>query len=445
MAKKKKQASPLLTQPCGLLWDDLTKGQQGAYKQFTDWFGSKKSKSKQLFRIGGGSGSGKSSLLPYILEQYEFTDADCMVVAYTGQAVNVLRQKGIMAKTIHSSFMMAHSEPLIKDGKVVTKRGVPVLITKWKPIKRLPSSIKLIICDEASFVSKDMEDLMISYGVPVLEIGDPYQLPPVVGDQCFRLGNLNYYIEGVVRQKADSLIYRLSRQILNGEAVDTSQYHGEVQFLYEQEDIETTFLRFRPFLTKSDLIVTATNKQRQAYTDLYRQYVLKTKSPYPVQGERMICRRNEWNHVLGPYPLTNGTIGRCLHTVSKSEVDHKLHVYNMDFRPDYIEKEYFDNLMCDSDYLREPFGQEKNKPYYMPGMKFEYAHAITVHLCQGCTANQVVFIDSFNGNEEYHMRQRYTAVTRARERVWYIIPRSSRYPGWFDLRTPKHFDLSDIQ
>ena len=385
-----------------------------------------------------------TAVLSYIVESMGFTTADCIVAAYTGQAVNVLRQKGVLAKTIHSSFMRAIEEPLIKDGEIVTKRGIPIMITKWKPIKRLPSEIKLIIIDEASFISTDIENLITSYGVPVLEIGDPYQLPPVTGKQCFRLGNLNYYIQGVVRQKEDSLIYRLSRQILNGEAVDTSQYHGEVQFLYAQEDMEETFSRFAPFFQHADLIVTATNKQRQAITDCYREKILKAKSPYPMKGEKMICRRNDWQLTIGPYPLTNGTIGTCLHHVARSDVDSKMHTYTMDFRPDFIEKEYFDGLECDSDFLREPFGQDKVKPYYTPGLKFEYAHAISVHLCQGCTADSVIYVDSFNRNEEYHMRQRYTAITRARSKLWFIIPRSVRYPGWFDLRYPKKFDLEEL-
>lgn len=443
--KRKKTPTNLLTKPLEITYDDLTPGQKGAFNMFKEWFQAKnKSKKHQILRIGSRAGHGKTSLLPVILDAYGFTDADCMVVAYTGQAVNVLRQNGIMAKTIHSSFMVAHDEPLIKDGKVVTRRGIPVLITKWKPIKYLPGSIKLIIVDEASFVSKDMEDLMASYGVPILEVGDPYQLPPVVGEQCFKLSNLNYTIQGVVRQKKDSLIYRLSSEILDGVAIDITKYHGEVQFLYAQKDIEETFLRFRPFFSKADLIITATNKQRQQLVDLYRKHIVKTESPFPRKGEKMICRRNDWQLMLGPYPLTNGTIGYCLGNVAKSDVDSKLHTYNMDFRPTFVEKEFFDNLMCDSDFLREPFGQEKQKPWYMPGLKFEYAHAITTHLCQGCTANHIVFVDSFNRNEEYHMRQRYTAITRAKERVDYIIPKNDRYPRWFDLEHPKQFDLSDL-
>lgn len=441
---KKKSAKSLLVRPCDLSWDDLTKGQKGAVKRFEEWFFAKKKKKDQIFRIGAASGAGKSSLIPFLLEKYGFTDAECMVVAYTGQAVNILRQNGVIAKTIHSSFMHAKEVPLMRDGEIVKKRGIPIMITKWVPISKLPSSVKLIIVDEASFVSTELEDLMARYDVPILEVGDPFQLPPVTGTQCFRLGNLNYYIEGVIRQKEDSLIYRLSRDILNGVAVDTTQYHGEVQFLYAQPTDLETFLLFRPFFSHADLVVTATNKQRQAIVDLYREYIIKAKSPYPVKGERMICRKNEWNVMLGPYPLTNGTIGRCLHTVGRADVDKRMATYSMDFRPEFVDNMYFDNLLCDSNFLQEPFGNDKLKPYPTDGYKFEYAHAITTHLCQGCTARNVVFVDNFNRNEEYHMRNRYTAVTRAKERLIYIIPRSIKHPLWFDLHYPKTFDLRGI-
>lgn len=445
MGKKNKiqKDSKLIVKQSGITWDDLTKGQKGAVKRFEEWFYAKKSKKNMILRFGGLAGCGKDYLLQYLIEKHDFTTADCYVVAYTGQAVNIMRQNGILAKTIHSTFMHAHEEPVIKDGRILTKRGIPITKLVWKPIKRIPSSVKLIIINEASFVSDDIEKLIARYNVPILELGDPLQLPPVTGKQCFKMSNLDYFIDGVVRQRKDSLIYLLSRELRDGVAIDTKKYHGEVQFFYALDSIEDTFYRLRPFFQYADLIVTGTNKQRQIINDCYREVIVKTDSPYPRKGEKMICRRNDWNMMLGPYPLTNGTIGTAVSSVSRSDVESSIHCYHMDFKPDFIDNEYFENILCDSDFLREPFGSDKMKTYYTPGLKFEYAHAITCHLCQGCTANKVVFMDNFVRDEEYHMRIRYTAVTRARERVDFILPHS-QYPGWSDLHNVKHFKFGDI-
>lgn len=102
----------------------------------------------------------------------------------------------------------------------------------------------------------------------------------------------------------------------------------------------------------------------------------------------------------------------------------------MDFIPDHTPDMAFEGMLCDAKFLGAPFG-DKDMSYYErlnPGKKFEYAHVITVHASQGVTANTVMFLDSFMGHntQEYHMRLRYTAVTRAKSKLYYVLPRSSK-------------------
>ena len=364
-----------------------------------------------------------TTLLKYLVESEKFTTKDCIVVSYTGQAVNVLRQSGVMAKTIHSTFMKSVDEPLVKDGKVVKRRGIPIMVTKWVPVKSIPSSTKLIIVDEASFLPESLEKQLAGYGVPILEMGDPIQLPPVSGKQCFRTENLDYFLTEVMRQNRNSGIFRLSMAIRNGDRIYTPDFNGnDLRFLRGKPDLEDTFFQFKPFFSHADMIITTTNKQRQKITDLYRQYIVKTNSPFPQKGERLICRRNDWGLSLGPYPLTNGTIGYAKHTVARSMVDSSNRVYYIDFQPAFVDNDYYDNLMCDSDFLEEPFGTDKNKQYYTAGQKLEYAHAITVHASQGSQADRVVYVDGNGyGDDEYVMRQRYTAITRAVKKLYYVL------------------------
>ena len=364
-----------------------------------------------------------TTLLKYLVASEEFTQKECMVVSYTGQAVNVLRQSGVMAKTIHSAFMKSKEEPLKVNGKIVYRRGVPVMTTVWVPVKSIPSSVKLIIVDEASFLPEKLEDQLKSYGVPILEMGDPVQLPPVSGVQCFQMDRLDYFLTEVMRQNKDSDIFRLASAIRAGDRIRLDDYGNQVKFLHAKESVTDTFFQYRPFFKSSDLILVTTNKTRQTITDLYREHIVKTKSPYPVKGEPLICRRNNWNISLGPYPLTNGTIGRARYNVMRSGIDRSQHVYYIDFQPLFVDNDYYDNLMCDLDFLLEPFGSDKSSiKQYTPGEKLEYAHAITVHASQGSQANEVLFMDTEGyGDPEFLMRLRYTAVTRAVNRLWYVI------------------------
>lgn len=437
--KSKLKSTPLLTDHDCLKYKQLVEDQKCVCDIFDSWYHQKKRGDNAILRIGGVAGTGKSALIKYLIDAYGFDASDCYVVAFTGQAVNVLRQKGIMAKTIHSSFMHGQDVPVYdKNHKPMFNRGIPIMRTKYVPIKRLPSSVKLIICDEASFLPEDLQDVIKAYNVPILETGDPIQLPPVTGRQCFNMNNLDYFMTEIMRQEANSEIIKLATAIRNYQPIDFTDYYQQVRFLTAKPTLNETFWRYRPFFKHADIIVTSTNKQRSEITDLYRSSIVGADSPFPMKGERMICRRNDWNLTLGPFPLTNGTIGTAINRVSRSMVDSTTGEYTMDFKPDFIDDDYFDNLTCDTKFLRMPFGnKDAEMSYYdriKPAKKFEYAHAITCHLVQGYEAPNVLFMDSLGGRDpEYRMRIRYTAVTRARERLVYMIPYIRSHPGWSDL------------
>ena len=54
--------------------------------------------------------------------------------------------------------------------------------------------------------------------------------------------------------------------------------------------------------------------------------------------------------------------------------------------------------------------------------KFEYAYAIAVHLSQGSEYDRVLYFDSFFHDKELTKKARYTAVTRAKKDLTYVIP-----------------------
>lgn len=436
-SKKLKLGNPLIIDDGHpIYYDDLTDSQKGFVKIFMDWYHSDKRK-KPILRVGGVGGSGKSYTLKYLLSQLRLSDDECYVVGYTGQSVNVLRQNGILAKTIHSTFMRPKEVPLLNDkGDQIYRYGIPLTTTKFVPVKKIPNTIKLVIIDEASFLPESLEKIIQGYNVPILETGDPVQLPPVTGKQCFNMNNLDFFMTDIMRQHADSEIIKLSVAIRNYDPINLKDFGRDVKFLWAQETMEDTFHRFRPFFKGVDTIVAATNKQRTTYTDLYRKEIVKTSSPFPRRGERLICRKNDWSRLIGPYPLTNGTQGEVLQTVGMGDVDSVTNTFTINFKPDYVRDDMYEDLLCDAKFIVAPFG-EKDMSYYEklnPGQKFEYAHVVTTHLSQGGSYDKVLFLDSFNRNAEYHMRLRYTAVTRARKTLYYMLPYSKNYPGWTDLK-----------
>ena len=46
---------------------------------------------------------------------------------------------------------------------------------------KLPDELRLIIVDEATMVNNDMRDKLLSFGKPIIFVGDMNQLPPIFG------------------------------------------------------------------------------------------------------------------------------------------------------------------------------------------------------------------------------------------------------------------------
>ena len=93
--------------------------------------------------IAGYAGSGKSTLVKYIVDALGCNDDNTAYVAYTGKAANVLKNKGCKnAMTAHKLLYYAHRD---MEGNYC-----------FKPRKRLEQDYKLIVVDEVSMLPEEM-------------------------------------------------------------------------------------------------------------------------------------------------------------------------------------------------------------------------------------------------------------------------------------------------
>ena len=114
--------------------------------------------------ISGYAGTGKSTLVRFIIEALDVDENEVAYCAYTGKAADVLRKKG------NKNSMTLHR--LLYDS--IPRPGGGFLRI---PKKRL--DYKIIVVDEVSMISKTMIDLLLSYKVYILFLGDPFQLPQI--------------------------------------------------------------------------------------------------------------------------------------------------------------------------------------------------------------------------------------------------------------------------
>ena len=132
-------------------------------------------------------GSGKSTLVKFIVAALDFDEDDVAYVAYTGKAANVLKNKGCKnATTAHKLLYYAN-----KDSNGVFH---------FKPRERLEKDYKLIVVDEVSMLPDELWYQLLSHGVYVLAMGDPGQLPPVKASAAPILEKPHVFLDEIMRQ-----------------------------------------------------------------------------------------------------------------------------------------------------------------------------------------------------------------------------------------------------
>ena len=145
------------SQPIGREW---SREQADAIDQVGRWL---KQGEPQVFRVFGYAGVGKTTLARHIAEGAR---GETAFAAFTGKAALVMRSKGCAgATTIHALIYRA-SEGAEGAPNFTLNADGPA------------SKAGLIVIDECSMVDAELARDLLSFGKPILVLGDPFQLPP---------------------------------------------------------------------------------------------------------------------------------------------------------------------------------------------------------------------------------------------------------------------------
>lgn len=375
--------------------------------------------SEQTFQITGNPGCGKSYLLFHILDSIGVDLDRVACMAYTGQAAIIMRINGMTnARTIYSWLY----DPIIEY--VTDDKGNYVLDPYYhKPIEKLVfvpkdlSEIDLFVIDEASMVPMEMKKEIESRGKKIIATGDLDQLPPVIGEPAFLKDGTIYRLTEIMRQKRDSPIIYLSRLALEGKRIETGTY-GNCKVIYEDEltDYE---------IVNSDIIICGKNATRDMINTNYRKNILRCQSELPSVGERMVCRKNNWNIGVDGINLANGLIGNVTRSPMVEGFDNDC--YTIDFKP-YMTSSAFTNLLSDYKYLIASNEQKKiiKNAKYSLGEKMEYAYAISTHMSQGGQFGNGIYVEEYL-NKSIQKNLNYTGITRFKDSLIYVKKRPKNF------------------
>ncbi len=364
--------------------------------------------------IAGYAGTGKSTLIKFIIAALDLHPEEVCYVAYTGKAAQVLRQKGCPnAVTAHKLLYKAKPMP---NGSY-----------KFEPKTSLEEKYSIIVVDEISMLPKTMWERLLTHRVHVIAMGDPFQLPPIDTDSDNHvLDKPHVFLDEIMRQAAESEIIRLSMHIREGKPISEFKASGQQVLIYRPDELVTGMYEW------ADQIICATNATRNQINMDMRN--IKGFGPEPAVGDKIISLRNQWeffSHGSDPSPLTNGSIGTISNTDLKSVwVPKYINSQPVDFlyttmvdengdRFDYIPVDY-KALTTGTKALtgQQEYQMRKLKKCPDPPFEFSYAYAITCHKAQGSEwPNILVFEERFPFDKEDHARWLYTAVTRAENKL----------------------------
>lgn len=341
---------------------------------------------KQTFIISGLAGCGKTYLLSKLEEELDLRGV--VYIVYTGKAANVLQNKGVPARTIHSLMY----ELVDSDRMIFVKR------------KTLPSSIKLIVVDEISMINSNIWDDLLSYKVPIIATGDPNQLPPI-GHNPHILDNPDFVMTDIVRQAQDSRITKLARWFLDGHNVPYGKWGdlgNSIEIIPKKSFDENRYNSYSQVLC-------SLNRSRIRINQICRT----GREDLLESGDKLLITKNYWNCFYNMQPIINGSIFK----VTRVDLHHQSPIVT-------VHSEYQDKLESYSLYYKQVYNQsEAPKDYreYM-GLLWSYGYAITVHKAQGSEYDNVCFVLTNGGfDRETSKKLIYTAITRAKKDLTIVV------------------------
>lgn len=388
---------------------ELTLKQQKGLKIALDNY----KENKKYVVISGYAGTGKSTLVRFIIEALGIPEEEICYCAFTGKAAEVLRKKGNPnSLTLHK--LLYENYPR-KDGTFYRR-------------PKLSLEYKVVVVDEISMAPKEMVDLLLKFPVFCIFLGDPFQLPPICKDtDNGLLEHPDVFLDEIMRQAAESEIIQLTMKIRNHQPI--SYFKGKEVMVIPKSELLTGHL------TWADMIICGTNNQRLTTNKEMRKILGYEKDI--EEGEKVIVKRNYWDCLNFDFePLVNGSVG-YINNIKKSYAvipnyiknldNYFIESFNANFRPEvgsiYPEFKFDKRFLIEevSDITPQiEYQIRRNTFLEIPDipLRMTYGYAITCHSAQGSQWDKVLVLEEkFPYDKEEHARWLYTACTRPAQKL----------------------------
>ncbi|MEE9362166.1 MAG: ATP-binding domain-containing protein [Cellulophaga sp.] len=427
---------------------------------------------EELFLLKGFAGTGKTTIIGVIVSNLWKTTMKSVLMAPTGRAAKVMSNYSkVQAFTIHRKIYFPKKESgggvkfILAPNK---HRNTIFIVDEASMIPDTPADSKLF--ENGSLLDDLMQFVYSGHNCKLILIGDTAQLPPVHLSLSPALDEkqlaLNYNKEvtklelnEVVRQAEDSGILvnatnlreQLEDDFFEEFKFDVDSYTDIVRLIDGndiQEAIEDSYVQNGK---EETAFIVRSNKRANLYNENIRNRILYLENELAVGDYMMVVKNNYFwlkpNSEAGF--IANGDIMEVLEIFSIKEL------YDFRFAEvkvkmvDYPKQQPFETvLLLDTinavtpslpyeesnrlyqevmkDYATETskykkFLAVKNNMYFN-ALQVKFSYAITCHKSQGGQWDTVFVEQPYlpNGIDKEYLRWLYTAVTRAKKKLYLI-------------------------
>ncbi len=426
----------------------------------------------EVFLLKGYAGTGKTTIVGTLVKNLGKANRSSVLLAPTGRAAKVISSySGKVAFTIHKKIYYPKSN---KSGGISftlqpnRHRNVIFIVDEASMIPDINQDSKLF--ENGSLLDDLMQYVYSGHNCKLLLIGDTAQLPPVKLDVSPALEKHtieNHYnkdvieieLDEVVRQEKDSGILfnatriraRIEDELYEAFKLTNTAFPEVIRPQDGQEIMDAINDSYSESGNEETVIIVRSNKRANLYNQNIRNRILFQEEELSAGDHLMVVKNNYFwlqpNTEAGF--IANGDIVRVLEIFSFKEL------YGFRFAEvkvqmvDYPKMQPFETvLLLDTLSSETPSlsYDDANKLYqevlkdfadvksnykrllsvknnkYFNALQVKFSYAITCHKSQGGQWNTVFVEQPYlpNGIDKDYLRWLYTAVTRAKEKLYLI-------------------------
>ncbi len=354
--------------------------------------------------VGGYAGTGKTTVIAeFRNELTKLSEATKIAFcSYTGKAARVLQNR--LKK--HDALRIVDTVGTIHSLMYSPVENDKEEIVGWEKRKEIKAD--LIVVDEASMVDEFIWNDLLSYGIPIVAVGDHGQLPPVRGS--FNLMQEPHVkLEKIHRQSEGNPIIMVSLLARTDGVIPMGKFGDKVRKVnrYDPESREQIGTLLESY-NQETMFLCGYNKTR---VDL-NKYIRKMRgfeTEFPKPRDRVICLRN--NHTA---QIFNGMLGTIETIEMRGDGNYFAEIAldgeDYPFRGDIL-----------ADQFNAPAGLNftSNRAITRQFDLFDFGYALTVHKAQGSQSRRVILFEErfAKMNDDEWRRWLYTGVTRAEDEL----------------------------